>query len=102
MTESPTPLARLLEEWDKEVKEHGIWTSGHSIAQQIVRQVRKQLREAASTPPTSEPRCVNCGYIEAEHSAYRRHEHLMAMPADVTRACNSFRASTPPTDPPTE
>jgi plasmid stabilization system protein ParE len=43
-------LEQLLSEWDAEVREHGLWTSGHSIAAIIV----SRLRAAPASPPLEE------------------------------------------------
>ena len=55
-------IKRLIEEWDREMKEHGEWTSGHSIAVQMAKaltSLSRQLAEAQqqrSTPETARGR----------------------------------------------
>jgi hypothetical protein len=49
------PLIELLAEWDAEVEEHGIWTSGHSIAARIVAKLRPELEALLSAPSGREP-----------------------------------------------
>jgi hypothetical protein len=45
-TEGALDLARLLDEWDAEVEQHGIWTSGHHIAARMA----ERLRAAHQSP----------------------------------------------------
>lgn len=43
-------LEQLLAEWDREVHEHGLWTSGHSIAARIVALLRAEGAVSAAPP----------------------------------------------------
>jgi hypothetical protein len=63
-TETPKgSLERLMKEWDAEVREHGIWTSGHSIAAKIVAALR------ASEGPREHDRCT-CGHQREPHHVW--------------------------------
>jgi len=44
MTPDPTRLAAIRQEWAAEVAEHGIWTSGHSIAEKMLAQLDAQAQ----------------------------------------------------------
>lgn len=52
--ERQAKMQRLLDEWDAEVKKHGLWTSGHSIAARIVAAVRARARPR----PQRKQRCL--------------------------------------------
>jgi len=49
-------LRDLLNEWDAEVQEHGLWTSGHTIAARIVAVLRASV-------PSAEPKVASWGFI---------------------------------------
>jgi len=60
-------IRRLLDEWDAEVREHGLWTSGHSIAARMAAILRsvgpspvKQERQETSCWHGHKQRVVGC------------------------------------------
>lgn len=40
--EREAAIKALLSKWDAEVKEHGVWTSGHSIAEKMAAELRRR------------------------------------------------------------
>jgi hypothetical protein len=103
---SPDPrIAAVLTEWQNEIAEHGVWTSGHSIGQQMA-----QLLTASEQARREAAQLVTALEAEKNALAYDKHElhaEQAAQDATITRLrkalqdlCDAIPDATIADDPP--